>query len=251
MTARVYGWKRDLPDHRDRLHAHLTTGDIPNYSDLRSQLPEVWDQGQLGACTAFAACAVICAARQRQGLPYIEPAQLHYYYAERSIDPQGYVREDSGSSLRIAGKVSAKFGMSESKFWPYDISRFAQRPPKSAYVNALTHRALSYAKVPQTHDDFRRALAEGYPVMFGFSVYESFESDHVRDTGIVPLPDVHEEFLDGHAVVLCGHDDTRNRYTVRNSWSSSWGDKGYCYMPYAYVESPSLASDFWIVKQES
>jgi hypothetical protein len=47
----------------------------------------------------------------------------------------------------------------------------------------------------------RGCLAEGYPFVLGFTVYESFESDTVAQTGIVPMPRSGEQVLGGHCVV--------------------------------------------------
>jgi C1A family cysteine protease len=94
----------------------------------------------------------------------------------------------------------------------------------------------------------KACLASGYPIIFGFTVYESFESQQVANTGIVPMPGHHESVLGGHAVLCVGYDDSTQRFIVRNSWGDSWGDKGACYMPYAYLLSRSLASDFWTIK---
>ena len=92
-------------------------------------------------------------------------------------------------------------------------------------------------------------LASGFPFVFGFTVYESFESNAVASSGIVPMPAPNEKIVGGHAVVLVGYNDAVDRFRVRNSWGTRWGQKGYFEMPYLYVTSGSLASDFWVVQQ--
>ncbi len=84
-------------------------------------------------------------------------------------------------------------------------------------------------------------------MVFGFSVYESFESDSVASTGVVPMPSPNEQLLGGHAVVLVGYDDTKKVWIVRNSWGTNWGQAGYFTMPYAYLTNSNLASDFWTI----
>lgn len=241
--ARIYGWRRDLPDQRDHQHAprFALSAPLPPSCDLSGTFPGVYDQGQLGSCTANAGASLV-----HRAIGWL-PSRLAIYYAERAIDPTCLIGEDSGASLRDCAKVLSKYGSAPENMWPYDVARFTTRPPKSFYAAALKHRALSYAKVPQTHDAIRRTLAGGDPIMFGFSVYESFESDEVAGTGLVPMPRTHETMFGGHAVVVCGYDDATNLYTVRNSWGTGWGMHGYCKMPYAYLESPGLASDFWVV----
>jgi C1A family cysteine protease len=91
-------------------------------------------------------------------------------------------------------------------------------------------------------------LASGYPFVFGFSVYESFESPEVLDTGVVPMPSDGEAQLGGHAVLAVGYDDATARFIIRNSWGTSWGDGGYGYMPYAYLTDSDLAADFWTIR---
>jgi C1A family cysteine protease len=94
----------------------------------------------------------------------------------------------------------------------------------------------------------KQCLAAGYPFVFGFSVYSSFESKAVAKTGKVPLPKRNESQLGGHAVMCVGFRDKDQVWIVRNSWGSGWGDKGYCYFPYQYLTDPSLCSDLWTVR---
>ncbi len=91
-------------------------------------------------------------------------------------------------------------------------------------------------------------LASGYPFVFGFTVYESFESEDVAKTGVVPMPAHTEKVLGGHAVTAVGYDDAQQRFIVRNSWGTDWGMKGYFTMPYAYLTDSNLADDFWTVR---
>ena len=97
--------------------------------------------------------------------------------------------------------------------------------------------------------EIKSGLSNGFPIVFGFIVYESFESEETAKTGIVKMPEQSEKVLGGHAVTLVGYDDTKGTFKVRNSWSAKWGDKGYCYFPYEYLTNKNLASDFWQVEQ--
>jgi len=91
-------------------------------------------------------------------------------------------------------------------------------------------------------------LASGFPFVFGFSVYESFESAAVGKSGIVPMPASSEKQLGGHAVLAVGYDDRDQRFIVRNSWGPKWGMRGYFTMPYAYVTDSNLADDLWTIR---
>jgi C1A family cysteine protease len=106
---------------------------------------------------------------------------------------------------------------------------------------------LVYRRVTQRLHQMQACLAQGFPFVFGFTVYDSFESEEVAKTGDVPLPPRGETVLGGHAVLAVGYDDDIQRFHVRNSWGKGWGKEGYCTMPYGYLSDPQLASDFWAI----
>lgn len=248
MTKHSFGWIHDLPDHRDHLYAAPIEylQDLPPSEDLRPECPSVYDQGDLGSCTANAIAGAIEFDRKKQGLPDFIPSRLMIYYNERDIE--GTVDSDSGAMIRDGVKSVNSQGVCSEQEWPYNISKFTDKPSASCYTDGLLDRAVSYQRVTRNLNQMKACLASGLPFTFGFTVYESFESKQVASTGIVPMPSHREQVLGGHAVVACGYDDSKQTFYVRNSWGSNWALDGYCLMPYAYLLSTGLSSDFWVIK---
>ena len=154
----------------------------------------------------------------------------------------------SDPEIRDGIKELAKLGAPPESLWPYDIQAFATKPPAQAFTVALSHQALNYQRVTQSLAQLKGALAAGFPFVFGFTVYESFESEAVAKSGVVPLPSPTERSLGGHAVMAVGYDDSTQVFRVENSWGPTWGQKGFFTIPYAYLASADLASDFWTIR---
>jgi len=245
-----YGWIPDLPDRRDYVFStpKATLRALPPRVNLTRACPAVYDQGELGSCTAQAIAAALQFDQLKQAQSDVfVPSRLFIYYNERLIE--GTVEEDAGAMLRDGIKSVARHGAPHESIWPYVIERFRRRPASAAYTDAALHQALVYQRVKQTEPELRGCLASGYPFVFGFSVYESFESARVTATGVVPMPSRHESVLGGHAVLAVGYDEEQKRFLVRNSWGRRWGRHGHCTMPYAYVLDPALCGDLWMVQQ--
>jgi C1A family cysteine protease len=244
-----YGWVRDIPDARDFLYAapliRFPQG-LPPAVDLRSECPPVYDQGQLGSCTGNGIAGAIEFDQRKLGTTEFTPSRLFIYYNERVIE--GTVNQDSGAQIRDGIKTVATIGAPPETDWPYDIAEFAQKPPPNAYADAKQDLVSSYARVAQDLTQMQGCIAVGYPFVFGFTVYESFESEQVAQTGIVPMPASGETVVGGHCVVAVGYDDSKRTFIIRNSWGTGWGIQGYCLMPYEYVITPHLANDFWTIR---
>src|SRR5690242_6215044 len=235
MKIKRYGWVADLPDHRDHIYSapmQVVTS-LPSKVDLSSQCPAVYDQGQLGSCTANAIAGAIEFDLMKEKKKDFMPSRLFIYYNERDIE--GTVDSDSGAQIRDGIKSIASQGDCPEKEWSYDISKFAQKPPQKCYDDALKHKAVQYQRITRTLNQMKGCLASGYPFVFGFTVYDSFESEEVAKTGQLNMPSAGENVVGGHAVLAVGYDDTQNRFIVRNSWGASWAMKGYFTMPYGYL----------------
>lgn len=244
-TTRRYGWKADLPDQQD-LHYSAPRIALPPSMDMRPNCPPVYDQLSLGSCTSNSACGAFEFELKKQGLTDFMPSRLFVYYEERR--DQGTTAYDSGASIRESVKVLHKRGVCAESEWPYDLNAYTQEPPESCYQDARKHLTLSYLRVQQDLPQMKTCLAQGYPILIGFTVYPSFESDEVARSGMVPLPAHGERSIGGHAVLVVGFHDNEQMFICRNSWGPDWGQSGYFMMPYAYLLSRSLASDFWTLR---
>jgi C1A family cysteine protease len=251
-----YGWRPDKPDHRDHRFAKLMApAALPSFWDLRPQYPAPFNQLALGSCTGNAIASIVETdlIRQKKLFPagtYM-PSRLFIYYNERVME--GTVNSDAGAEIRDGIKSIATLGVCSEKTWPYDVSKFTTKPPKTAFSEALKFKSVAYQRVNQDLLSMKSCIAGGNGFALGFSVYDSFESDAVASTGIVPMPSATENLLGGHAVVAVGYNDTTvtvndvppQTMICRNSWGPYWGAKGYFFMPFAYLLNDNLASDFW------
>jgi C1A family cysteine protease len=244
-----YGWSPDIPDGRDLLYAAppKALSALPSKVDLRDGCPPIYDQGQLGSCTANAIGAALQFDQLKQNSPdAFAPSRLFIYFNEREME--GTVREDAGAQIRDGIKSVAKQGACKETTWPYDITKFARKPTKAAYAEGLLNQAIQYSRVTPTLSQLKGCLAEGYPFVFGFVVYDSFESKTMAKEGHAPMPKANESPIGGHAVLAVGYDESKQWFIVRNSWGTSWGMQGYYTMPYPYLTQPTLSQDFWTIR---
>lgn len=213
--------------------------------DLREKMPLVYNQGNLGSCTANAIGGVDHSLMIKRNKNIFMPSRLFIYYNEREIE--GNVNKDSGASLRNGIKSLAKQGVCPEYMWTYNIKAFTQKPTKECYEEALKHQAIKYERINnESLSTLKYCLQQGNPIIFGFNVYDSFFD--ISGNGIMPIPEKSEKKHGGHAVIIVGYDDKNKYFIVRNSWGHWWGDKGYFYMPYKYATSDEC-HDFWVITE--
>ncbi len=241
--SHYYGFRPSPPDERDYVASPPDL--IKNEVDLRQgPMPLVFDQGQLGSCTANAVCAALqfdlSLDRNAQGLGNARRrSRLDLYYGERSLE--GSLGEgDTGAIGRDGFKYAQNTGVLLEARWPYDINTY-NGPPPTGKRHLL---GKPYAHPAQSVDVLKAILSNDQTIAFGFTVYDSFESSGTARTGIVPMPLSSESELGGHEMLVVGYLAAHPDHAlVRNSWGSSWGISGYCLFPWAYLCDPNLASD--------
>lgn len=252
-----YGWKRDLPDHRDRIFNNasvvLAAHQVPTQVDLSAKMPPIYDQGQLGSCTANGWARIMEMREMAQGKPASTPSRLFIYYNERLIE--GDIGQDNGAQVRTGAQVVASIGAPPETDWAYDIDKFAERPPAQAFTDAKKEEALTYQRIVigGPGAPMRTAVANGLPIVFGFSVPDFFEQGWDTTTPL-PLPGGQTQIIGGHCVVITGYDWTCTHFPVPafqcdNSWGPAWGIGGRFWMDYRWFDpNPGLAQDLWVVQ---
>jgi len=250
-----YGAITDPRDRRD-LHyvpkASLTA--LPPHVDLRPWCPRVYEQGRPRTCTAHAVAGAFQFEQRRLGLKDFSPSRLFIYYNTVALM---LAKHKEGVNLRAALKAVARNGVCSEKAWPFSLTKaaMARRPNEHAYHLAEPHKITRYERIMmgrRSREEFLRLLkcrlVSGFPFLFAFLVHESFETDHVAKTGVMPMPQRGEPRRGWHAVMAVGYDDRRRQVLVRNSWGWSWGIKGYFWMPDEYIANPATTADFWTIR---
>jgi C1A family cysteine protease len=268
------GWIPDYPDCRDftpqqkdikPLLSQVSAADVskaaalPDKTDLREWCSPVEDQGQLGSCTANAGVGMIEYFERRAFAKHIDGSRLFLYKATRNLL---HWTGDTGALLRSTVGALALFGVPPEEYWPYDASSFDVEPPAFCYAFAQDYQAIDYYRLDPANiaksellARIKTNLAAGLPAMFGFTVYSCI--NQAATTGQIPIPLAGDKLVGGHAVMTVGYDDgrkikhsnpagqeTTGALLIRNSWGPGWGEAGYGWLPYAYVEQ-ELAVDWW------
>ena len=245
-----YGWIPQRPDARDVKFTVEAPQELQSV-DLRDKykVPAPYNQGQLGSCSgnswAFLVHFDLLNKHDQVDVTPFQPSRLFIYYYERLIE--NTVNSDSGAMLRDGIKAIATYGVPGEDLWPYDIDKFTQVPSPEAVAAATQFKAVQYQSVDNSNKQLLvNALLQGFPIAFGLSLYESFESDDVTQTGYVPMPSSSERMIGGHAIAIVGYVKEEDMFIIRNSWGVDWGMNGYCKIPADYICSDQ-ASDFWIL----
>ncbi|MCP4136398.1 MAG: peptidase C1 [bacterium] len=253
-TRPVCGYRAATPgaDVKRFGAGRIASEELPPRVDLRGAMTPVEQQGSTSSCTANAvagACEYLL--KRNYGEDAIDVSRLFVYYNARRLD-EGYGdMSDDGCVIACAIEGLKEYGACSEDTWSFDEDLVNTEPDEYAYVEAEEFIIDETAVVPTSLEAWKNCLAQGYPIIFGLLLFDSF--DKHRKPGLVPEPTRQEKSREshaGHAMLCVGYSDKDRVFIVRNSWGNDWGDDGYCYIPYRYLMNDKFNNgDSWMIKR--
>ena len=249
LFGRASGYKPAPPDPGEPLYAPVfafADAPPPPKVDLRPYMAPIDDQGDTSSCVAHAVAGAYEYWLKKSGQTTHNLSRLFIYYNARL--KEGCADKDDGCQIKLAMQSLKTFGAPPEIEWPFEPDLVLEKPLDDVYQDAAPFRVAEMQRVPIDLDLWRKALAEGKPVVFGVLLYKGFDSCTKRG-GVVPMPapdELARKKHSGHSMCAVGYNDAEKVFIIRNSWGDDFGDKGYCYLPYAYLMNPKLnEGDCW------
>jgi C1A family cysteine protease len=244
--------KNDIRDYKFHIeYEQIISVNLPDKINLYNliQLP-ILDQYNLGSCTANVTSNAILFYLKQYKMKEYQPSRLYIYYFSRLLE--GNINEDSGCDIRSVLKAISKYGVCDELIYPYNTSKFKEKPPYYCIIDAkLRIKKIRYLSIEQNLRVIKNCLYRGYPIILGVNMYESFEDKDTLNSGDIPIPDINiEKNLGFHCILLIGYNEYNNNnkfFIFINSWGDNVGYNGIFNIPYEYILSNNLASDFWAI----
>lgn len=230
---------KDKTDSRDYKLKYNNKIPLPTWIDLRSNAscPDVLNQGNLNTSTVNAVSNAIRFWLRKENKKEYQPSRLYMYYYARQIE------NDNGVRLRDIMKAIKKFGICSESKWPYDESKINDKPDDDIIKEYSLN--FKYYSIKNKIKDLKQALSFGYPIVFMMSVFENFVNEKVKTTGIVSLPKKRKNPKEFISVCMYGFRDSSDMFICMNSVGKEWGERGFFYLPFKYVEK--YCYDFWAI----
>lgn len=218
--------------------------------DLRSNFTKIKNQGQQGSCLSFTLTSIFEYMMKVSKQEDYDLSEAFLYYNARNLDTDESTSNDNGSRFHPSIESLSKYGIALEKYWPYNENVYDKRPSEEAYKDAETRKLIKALNVECSVKAIKSALSDGYPVAGSFILYPSFNQngayiqmptkEEIESVNNGNEEDEQMERHARHAMTIVGFSDELQMFLVRNSWGDDWGDRGYCYMPYAYIENNEL-----------
>jgi cathepsin L len=201
---------------------------LPKNVDWRNAgiVTPVKDQGQCGSCWAFASTAVLeSAAAKATGLLFeLSPQQIAM--CSPNPDSCGGTGGCQGATAEIAfDYVASSAGMYQEYQIPYSAYSGKNAACATTPTGVPKVSISGYVQLPaNNYTALMNAIATVGPVAVSVDAsWGGYESGIFKGCSTDKNVDI------DHAVTLVGYgeDNGEKYWLVRNSWSPSWGEKGY------------------------
>ena len=217
-------------------------GPLPEAVDWSDWMPPVRSQGRQASCVAWATGYYYRSYQEgmeRNRVPNssedtFSPA---FIYNQRSTQDCG---SDRGMTMVDGLRIAVEQGVPSLVTMPYRSSDTCTQPSEEAREEAYRHRAALYLNLflgqgRADLDELKAHLATEDPFLLAVPVYSEFYSVS-RNDAVIDVPAQGSRYRGGHAVLVVGYDDAAQTFKFVNSWGITWGEKGYGYLTYDFVQ---------------
>jgi hypothetical protein len=213
---------------------------IPASKDLREVWWKINDQGSTGSCVGWAtADSVVRWHFVKAGrVPkdqLLSPRFIWMASKETDIfvsQPTTFI-ELEGTSLKAALDIARKFGTVLDTVLAFGSGKLYPSDAQTFYALAAQRKLGSYFNLGTNLANWRAWLATKGPILTRLGVDATWDkATQTKGKLAVYQPNT---VRGGHAVALVGY--SPDRFIVRNSWGTSWGDNGFAYASNAYAQA--------------
>ncbi|MCP4119513.1 MAG: hypothetical protein GY737_29765 [Desulfobacteraceae bacterium] len=234
----------DLSTYNSDLLGGDSAPSQPTSVDLSFNFPTPGDQGQQGSCVGWATAYALKTYQEKIEIGWSLNTASHLF-SPAFIYNQINGNYDQGAFIYDALNLAVQKGVSTLATMPYSDRDYLTQPSSAAFSEAGSYKAVNWYRVNDT-SQIKAALVNRKPVVCGISVYQSFYNLY---GGNSVYNTANGNNLGGHAVTIVGYDDNKfgGAFKIINSWSTSWGDGGYFWLPYSFA-SQGIMSEAYVLE---
>jgi Papain family cysteine protease len=213
---------------------------VPAAKDLRQAWWKISDQGSTGSCVGWASADGVLRwhfVKAGRLAKTERVAPRFQWMAAKETDaftqqPTTFIDSD-GTSLKAALDIARRYGAVRETVLPFDSGKLYGGDVKSFYALAAQLKINAYFNLGTDLVAWKAWLATNGPILTRLGVDATWD-DAPKTKGNLDLYKP-KTVRGGHAVALVGY--TADRFIVRNSWGTGWGDKGFAYASSAYAQA--------------
>lgn len=251
------GYIPDDEDDRDEQYAvsseHLPVA-APEKVDLRPLFGDPYNQNGHNSCITQAIAKGVRVAHIQDG--HQNPPDIARFLLWAQLRGLMFLNDNVGSQIRKGFKAMNDEGFCQDKWWPHDTdtgpeARFRKKPSRNARRMAHDQREKGgntvYRRIYEGGvdriDKIKAVNANGKLVIFGTDVNRKFVTNNFDPS--FPLYPPKSDIAGGHAMAVAGY-LPGDIFIIGNSYSSGWGDGGFCLFSADYLTS-ILTRDLWMI----
>jgi C1A family cysteine protease len=214
---------------------------VPSSVDLSPYFPPIGNQESYGTCVGWATAYNMMSALDavRLNLSSNELTDPSHQFSAKdlflAIPDNAKGGNCNGTNFESALGVIQQRGVATMATVPYqNLNGCSQSNSQPGWQsNAAQHKIKSYRKVEASIDLIKAYISKKVPIVFGADVDAGFQA--WRSSDVLDHPSGAK--AGGHALAICGYDDSKGpngAFKIVNSWGGTWGNYGFVWIDYNY-----------------